>query len=80
MSWIYQPKTKCKDGVSVFYKNQKYRPLKIEKKTFFGYFISEIPNFSYMRFFRKCPMFRRSIPLSKLINFYSIPLELIRKP
>ena len=48
---------------SYFYKNQKYIPLEIEKKKNFRYFISEIPNFSYKRFFRKYPMFRRSILL-----------------
>ena len=30
-----QPKVKCKDGGSYFYKNKKCRPLKIEKKIFF---------------------------------------------
>ena len=33
------------------------------KKFFFSYFISEIPHFSYMRFYRKWAMFRWSIPL-----------------
>ena len=65
-SEIYQPKIKCKDGGSYFYKNQKYRSLEIEKKIFFSYFVSEIPNLSYMCFFRKCSMFRRSIPLKKV--------------
>ena len=56
---------KCKDGGSYFWKNKKYRRLEKEKKNvFFGYFISEIPNFSYMGFFRKCSMFRWSIPLN----------------
>ena len=36
---------KYKDGSSYFYKNKKYRPLEIEKKTFFSYFISK---FFYM--------------------------------
>ena len=45
------------------YKHQKYRPLEIEKKVFFSYFISEIPHFSYKCFFRKCSMFCGSIPL-----------------
>ena len=45
---------KCKDQGQYFYKNKKYRPLKIEKKIFFfSYFISEIPHFSYTRFFQK---------------------------
>ena len=57
-------KIQCKDGVSYFYKNKKYRPLEKEKKIFFfSYLISEIPNFWYMRFFRKCSMFRRGISL-----------------
>ena len=30
-----QPKVKCKDGGSYFYKNKKCRPLEIEKKNFF---------------------------------------------
>ena len=30
---IYQTKIKCKDGGSYFYKNQKCRPLKVEKKS-----------------------------------------------
>ena len=50
---IYQPKIKCKDGGSCFYKNKNYRPMEIEKKIFFSQFISENPNFSYMRFFQK---------------------------
>ena len=33
-----------------FYKNKKYGHLEMEKKDFFSYFISEIPNFSYMFF------------------------------
>ena len=32
------------------------------KTIFFSYFILEIPNFSYMRIFRKCSMFCRIIP------------------
>ena len=31
-----QPKVKCKDGGSYFYKNKKCRPLEIEKKNFFS--------------------------------------------
>ena len=33
---IYQPKIKCKSGGSYFEENQKYRPLEIEKNTFFS--------------------------------------------
>ena len=36
---------------------------KRKKYIFFSYFISVIPGFSYMDFFTKCSMFRRSIPL-----------------
>ena len=42
------------------------------KKFFFSYFISEIRNFSHMRFFRKCSMFRQSIPLNPYLLSYSI--------
>ena len=35
-SQIYRPKAKCKDGGSYFQKNQKHRPLEIEKKIFFS--------------------------------------------
>ena len=47
---------------SYFYKNQEYRRLE-KKYMFFSYFILEIPNFSYIFFFRKFLMFRRRIPL-----------------
>ena len=47
---------------------------KRKKNVFFSYFISGIPNFSYMGFFRKCSIFRWSIPLRVLLynkmNFY----------
>ena len=42
-----------KRRASYFCKNKKYRPLEIEKKILFGYFISESPYFSYMLFFQK---------------------------
>ena len=35
-----------------------------KKSVFFSYFISGIPKFSYMGFFRKSSMFHQSIPLS----------------
>ena len=35
-SQIYQPKIKCKDEGSYFYKNQKYRRMEKEKKIFFS--------------------------------------------
>ena len=44
-----------------------------KKYIFFSCFISEIPNFSYMRFFRKCSMFRRSIPLTAFIDVQKGP-------
>ena len=37
-------------------------------KTFFGYFISEIPKFFCMDFFRKCLIFRRSTPFRKPVD------------
>ena len=43
-------KIKCKDRGSYFYKNKKNR----RKQFFFSYFISEIPNISYVRFIRIC--------------------------
>ena len=52
--FIFQPKIKCEDGGSYFYKNQKYRPLEQEKENFFQ---------SYKRFSSKCSMFRQSISL-----------------
>ena len=36
-----------------------------KRKKVFSYFVSEIPKFSYMGFFRKCLMFRWSIPLNR---------------
>ena len=55
---IYQPKIKCKDGGSYFYKNRKWRQLGKEKNVFFSYFISKIPNFSseysFTSFFLQC--------------------------
>ena len=54
-SQIYQPKIKRENGGSHFYKI----------KNTDGLFNSEIPIFSYMRFFRKCSMLCRSISLIK---------------
>ena len=51
-----------------FYKNQKTQTTGKRKKSFFSYFISEIPICSYIRFFlRKCLMFRRSIYLNSTL-------------
>ena len=36
------------------------------KIIFFRYIVSEIPNFSYMDFFRKCLKFCQSIPLNSM--------------
>ena len=48
---------------SFFLQKSKMQTVRNRKKTF-SYFISEIPSFSYMHFFRKCSMFRRSILLT----------------
>ena len=50
-------------GVHVFTKTKNTDVWKKGKKAFFSYFITEIPDFSYMKFFRKCWMFPRSTPL-----------------
>ena len=65
-------KNKCKEGGSYFYKNKKYRWLEMEKQNFLSCFISEIPNFSHIDYFRKSSRFCRSIPLiwSILMNCY----------
>ena len=75
MPKIYQPKIRCKDGGSYFYKNKKYRRSKKEKNVFVSYFISGIPKFFYMGFFRKYSMFRRSIPLSSCISNMSSDIK-----
>ena len=67
---------KIKGGGSYFYKNQKYRRLEIAKKNLFN-FISEIPYYPHMGFFRKCSKFRRNIPLkfifhTSITRFYSL--------
>ena len=64
MSWTYQPKIKCKDGASYFYKNQKYRRLAVGNRNKFFSVISfeKFLIFPY-GLFKKCSMFRRSIPL-----------------
>ena len=50
-----------KTGFNIFIKIKNTDRWK-DKSFFFGYSVSKIPYFSYMRFFRKCLMFRRSIP------------------
>ena len=49
--------------VHIFTKIKNTDVWKKKKYVFFSYFISMIPNFSYMDFFRKCSMFCQSIPL-----------------
>ena len=49
--------------VHIFTKIKHTDIWKKKKYVFFSYFISVIPNFSYMDFFRKCSMFCWSIPL-----------------
>ena len=64
-------KNKMERRGSYFYKNQKHRWFEKEKQNeFFKYLISEIPNFSYMAFIRKCSMFRPSTPLNHYSNFH----------
>ena len=53
-------------GVHIFTKIKNTDGWNKKKNVFFSYFTSVIPEFSYMDFFRKCSMFRRSIPLSNL--------------
>ena len=58
-------KTKCKDGGSYFYKNQKYRPLEIGGKIFFFQLFHFRNSYIFKNaFFRKYSMFRRIIPLT----------------
>ena len=63
--------TKNKTGVHFFTKIKFTEGWKYKKTIFFSYFISEIPNFSHMGFFRKCSKFRRSIPLMPQRNVTS---------
>ena len=49
-------------GIHSFTKIKNADGWKKKKNVFFGYFISGIPNFSYMVFIRKCSMLRRSTP------------------
>ena len=60
---------------SYFCKNQKQKPLEIEKKKFFFHLTHfRNPIFSYLRFFRKCSMLRKSIPLKmcwKVLWFFA---------
>ena len=46
----------------------------MKKIVFFSYFISGIPNFSNMGFFRKRSMFRWSIPL---VEIYDVHLYML---
>ena len=54
----------CKDGGMIFLQKSRIQTVGKPKKCFFfRYFVSEIPNFSYMGFFQKFSKFRRGIPL-----------------
>ena len=41
----------------IFLQKLKMQTIGNRKKIFFSYFISEVPNFSYMVFFRECSIF-----------------------
>ena len=66
----FSTKNKIKRRGLMFLQKSKIQTVGNRKKNyfFFSYFISEIPNFSYVRFFRKCSMFRRSIPLNQILS------------
>ena len=55
---FFNQKVKCEERVSYFYKIEKKDRWK-KKKKLFSKFISENRSFSYLRFFRKCLLFRR---------------------
>ena len=57
-------KKNIKTGIHISTKIKNYRPLEIEK--------SEIPNFSYVCFFRKCSIFCRSIMVAECCHSESI--------
>ena len=72
--YVIDLSTKNKTGVHIFTKIKNTDDWKKKKNVFFSYFVSVIPDFSYMDFFRKYSMFRRSISLNcqkRLINFKS---------
>lgn len=56
-----------RDHIFTIIKNDNKKK-RLEKKSLLSYFISEIPNFSYMAFIRKCSIIRRSTPLSKYMS------------
>ena len=58
-------------GVHILTKIKNTDVWKKKKNVLLCYFISVIPNFSYMDFFRKCSMFCQSIPL-KLHSWSSV--------
>ena len=55
-------------GVHIFTKIKNADGWKKKKNAFFSYFISVVPDFSYMDSFRKCAMFCWSIPLNIVQN------------
>ena len=74
--FIYQSKINRKEGGWYFYKIQKHRPLKIEKKNFFfSYFISEI---FQICFSRKYSMFRRSMPFKKRLSYRCFTVNFVK--
>ena len=58
-------KMKSIDEGSYLYKNKKGRPLEVEKKIFSAILFQRLVIFPICVFFRKCSMFRRSIPLKE---------------
>ena len=66
-------KLNVKTGAHNFTKIKSTDAWKKKKNVFFSYFILVIPNFSYKDFFRKCSMFRRSIPLT--VNLIALHLN-----
>ena len=64
-------------GVHIFTKVKITEGWKKKKNVFFSYFISVIPNFSYMDFSRKCSTFHQSIPLKyrEIITVKSLQIK-----
>ena len=68
-------KTKCKDGGSYFYKNQKYRPLEIGGKFFFFSVIS----FQKFLYFQKC-VFQKMFNVLSDYSFNFLFINYFLKP
>ena len=58
--------TKNKIRGFTFLQKSKIQMVEKEKNVFSSCFISVVPNFSYMDFFRECSMFLRSTPLKQV--------------